>query len=46
VVVWVGLREGLFIVACIAFLGIAATLVSRSVRRLSLEPETPAAPLG
>lgn len=46
VVAWVGLREGLFIVACIAFLGIAATLVSRSVRRLSLEPETPAAPLG
>ena len=46
VVAWVGLREGLFIAAAIAFLGIAATIVSRSVRRLSLEPETPAAPLG
>jgi len=45
-VAWVGLREALFIAAALAFLGIAATLVSRSVRRLSLEPESPAAPLG
>ena len=46
VVAWVGLREGLFVAAAVAFLGIAATIVSRSVRRLSLDPETPAAPLG